>query len=97
MILFEKYKIKKPAEFTRLVGVNYGAFLIILEKLEAEIVPYKSAQPMRQRGLKSSLTVADQRNPSVTRGRMAEQSFQVRSIERVENVCSCTKCRKAAT
>ena len=60
MSLFENYKMKKPAEFTRLVGVNYGAFLIILEKLEAEIVPYKSAKPMRQRGLKSSLTVADQ-------------------------------------
>ncbi len=52
--------IKKPAEFTRLVGVNYGTFEIILEKLEAEIVRYKQAKPMRQRGLKSSLTLADQ-------------------------------------
>ncbi len=60
MSLFEKYKMKKPTEFTRLVGVNYGAFEIILEKLEAEIVRYKSAEPMRQRGLKSSLTIADQ-------------------------------------
>ncbi len=60
MNLFEKYKIKKPAEFTRLVGVNYGTFEIILEKLEAEIVRYKQAKPMRQRGLKSSLTIADQ-------------------------------------
>jgi len=44
MNLFEKYKMKKPAEFTRLVGVNYGAFQIILEKLEAGIVRYKQAR-----------------------------------------------------
>lgn len=43
MNLLEKYKIKKPAEFTRLVGVNYGTFEIILEKLEAEIISYKQA------------------------------------------------------
>lgn len=51
--------MKKPAEFTRLVGVNYGTFEIILEKLEAEVIRYKQAKPMRQRGLKSSLTIAD--------------------------------------
>ena len=60
MSLFEKYKQKRPAEFTRLVGVNYGAFQIILTKLEAEIIRYKQQKPMRQRGLKSSLTIADQ-------------------------------------
>lgn len=60
MNLFEKYKMKKPAEFTRLVGVNYGTFEVILKKLEAEIIHYKQAKPMRQRGLKSSLTLADQ-------------------------------------
>lgn len=60
MSVFEKYKLKKPAEFTRLVGVNYGTFEIIREKLEAEIRRYKQAKPMRQRGLKSSLTMADQ-------------------------------------
>jgi len=60
MSLFEKYKMKKPAEFTRLVGVSYGTFEIILEKLESEIIRYKQAKPMRQRGLKSSLTIADQ-------------------------------------
>lgn len=60
MSVFEKYKSKRPAEFTRLVGVNYGTFQIILEKLENEITRYKQQKPMRQRGLKSSLTVADQ-------------------------------------
>ena len=60
MSLFEKYELKKPAEFTRLVGVNYGTFEIIREKLETEIIRYKQAKPMRQRGLKSSLPVADQ-------------------------------------
>ncbi len=59
MNLFEKYKMKKPAEFTRLVGVNYGTFEILLEKLESEVIRYKQAKPMRQRGLKSSLTIAD--------------------------------------
>jgi hypothetical protein len=60
MSVFEKYKLKRPAEFTRLVGVNFGTFQIILEKLEAEIIRYKQQKPMRQRGLKSSLTIADQ-------------------------------------
>jgi len=60
MSLFEKYKAKRPAEFTRLVGVNYGTFQIISVKLEAEITRYKQQKPMRQRGLKSSLTIADQ-------------------------------------
>jgi len=59
MSVFEKYKMKRPAEFTRLVGVNYGTFEIILKKLENEITRYKLAKPMRQRGLKSSLTIAD--------------------------------------
>ena len=52
--------MKRPAEFTRLVGVNYGTFEIILEKLKAELICYKQAKPMRQRSLKSSLTIADQ-------------------------------------
>ena len=60
MSLFEKYKMKKPAEFTRLVGVNYGTFEIILTRLESEIIRYKQAKPMRQRGLKSSVPLADQ-------------------------------------
>jgi hypothetical protein len=58
--VFEKYKLKRPAEFTRLVGVNFGTFQIILEKLENEITRYKQQKPMRTRGLKSSLIIADQ-------------------------------------
>ena len=60
MSVFEKYKSKRPSEFTRLVGVNYGTFQIILKRLENEITRYKNQKPMRQRGLKSSLTIADQ-------------------------------------
>ena len=60
MSVFEKYKLKRPAEFTRLVGVGFGTFQIILEKLENEVTRYKQQKPMRQRGLKSSLTIADQ-------------------------------------
>ncbi len=60
MSVFEKYKLKRPAEFTRLVGVSYGTFQIILTKLENEITRFKQQKPMRQRGLKSSLTIADQ-------------------------------------
>jgi hypothetical protein len=60
MSRFEKYKLKRPSEFTRLVGVNYGTFQIILKKLENEITRYKQEKPMRTRGLKSSLTIADQ-------------------------------------
>jgi hypothetical protein len=60
MSVFEKYKLKRPVEFTRLVGVNYGTFEIILKRLENEITRYKSQKPMRGRGLKSSLSIADQ-------------------------------------
>ncbi len=61
MSVYESYKAKKPAEFTRLVGVNYGTFQIILQKLEVEIARYRNAKPMRKRGIKtSSLSWADQ-------------------------------------
>lgn len=60
MSVYDKYKLKKSAQFTRLVGVNYAAFEIILEKLKSEIISYKQAKPMRQRGLTSSLKLEDQ-------------------------------------
>ena len=60
MSVFEKYQQKRPAEFTRLVGVSCGTFQIILEELENQITRYKTQKPMRTRGLKSSLTIADQ-------------------------------------
>jgi hypothetical protein len=52
--------MKKPAEFTRLVGVNYGAFQIILEKLNLQIARFKAEKPIRRRGRKSSLSIEDQ-------------------------------------
>ncbi len=60
MSLFEKYKLKRPAEFTRLVGVNYAAFNIILAKLKNEIVRYRNSKLVRNRGLPSSLSIEDQ-------------------------------------
>ena len=60
MSVFEKYKQKSPTEFTRLVGVSYGTFQIILAKLEAEIVRFKQKKLVRKRGKTSSLTIADQ-------------------------------------
>ena len=60
MSLYEKYQRKKPAEFTRLVGVSYGTFQIILQKLEPQIQHYKQQKPRRQRGRKSGLSVANQ-------------------------------------
>ena len=61
MSVYENYKLKKPAEFTRLVGVNYGTFQVILQKLEIEIERHKNAKPMRKRGIKtSSLSLGDQ-------------------------------------
>lgn len=52
--------MKRPAEFTRLVGVNYATFNIILEKLKNEIIRYRQAKLVRGRGLKSSLKLEDQ-------------------------------------
>lgn len=60
MSLYQRYRMKKPAEFTRLVGVNYGTFQIILEKLNLQIARFKAEQPIRQRGRKSSLKIEDQ-------------------------------------
>ena len=60
MSVFEKYKLKRPAEFTRLVGVNYGTFEIILDKLKNEIARYRQAKLVRNRGLPSSLSIEDQ-------------------------------------
>jgi len=60
MSLYERYQMKQPAEFTRLVGVNYGAFQIILEKLNLQIARFKAEKPIRRRGRKSSLSIEDQ-------------------------------------
>ena len=60
MSLYERYKMKKPAEFTRLVGVNYGAFQIILRLLNLQVARFKAERPIRRRGRKSSLSIEDQ-------------------------------------
>lgn len=60
MSVFEKYQQKSPTEFTRLVGVSFGTFQIILQKLEAEIIRFKQKKLVRKRGKPSSLTIADQ-------------------------------------
>lgn len=60
MSVFEKYKTKRPAEFTRLVGVNYAAFKIILDRLKNEITRYRNTKLVRHRGLPSSLSIEDQ-------------------------------------
>lgn len=60
MSIFEKYKLKRPADFTRLVGVNYGTFNIILAKLKNEIIRYRQTKLVRNRGLPSSLSIEDQ-------------------------------------
>lgn len=57
---FAQYSTKKPSEFTRLVGVSYGAFMIIRNKLKAELSGYQSENRMRKRGRKSSLSLEDQ-------------------------------------
>lgn len=41
MSQFDKYKQKPPAVFTRMVGVNYGTFTIILEKLQVVFYKYQ--------------------------------------------------------
>ena len=60
MSLYKKYETKKAAEFTRLVGVSYGTFQIILERLKLAIHQHQEIKPMGRRGRKSSLSLADQ-------------------------------------
>lgn len=60
MSQFDKYKQKPPAVFTRMVGVSYGTFSIILEKLQVCFLEYQNEQLTRKRGKKCSLILADQ-------------------------------------
>ena len=60
MSQFDKYKQKPPAVFTRMVGVNYGTFTIILEKLQVVFYKYQSEKPKRRSGKSCSLSLADQ-------------------------------------
>jgi hypothetical protein len=43
-----------------MVGVNYGTFNIILEKLQKAFIGYQNEQNTRKRGKKCSLSIADQ-------------------------------------
>ena len=56
----DKYKQKPPAVFTRMVGVNYGTFSIILDKLQVTFIEYQNELLIRKRGKRCSLTLADQ-------------------------------------
>jgi hypothetical protein len=60
MSQFEIYKQKPPLIFTRLVGVNYGTFSILLSKLETAFTDYLTEKPKRKCGVKSTLSLADQ-------------------------------------
>jgi hypothetical protein len=60
MSQIEIYKQKPPLIFTRLVGVNYGTFSILLSKIESEFTKYLSEKPKRKCGVKSTLSLADQ-------------------------------------
>lgn len=60
MSLYKRYRMKKSAEFTRLVGVSYGTFQIILEKLNRQLVCYKAEKKLRQRERKSSFSIENQ-------------------------------------
>jgi len=46
--------------FSRMVGVSYGTFMLLLAKLEAAFNDYQSEQLTRKRGKKSSMPLADQ-------------------------------------
>jgi Helix-turn-helix of DDE superfamily endonuclease len=60
MSLYETYKTKKPAEFTRQVGVSFGTFQVILGRLKIALERRLELKPMRRHGRKSSLAMADQ-------------------------------------
>jgi hypothetical protein len=60
MSQYDKYKQQPPAMFTRLVGVNYGTFAIILEKLQKAFTSYQNSKPKRKSGKKCSISLADQ-------------------------------------
>ena len=60
MSQFYKYKQKSPAVFSRMVGINYGTFTIILEKLRKAIIGYENEQLTRKRGKRCSLILEDQ-------------------------------------
>jgi hypothetical protein len=59
MSKYEELK-KKPKQFNRLVGINYGAFQILLEKIKKIIEEQKQTNPKSKRGKKSDFIIEDQ-------------------------------------
>lgn len=57
---FERAKLQPADKFLRDVGVHLAIFLLILEKVSAYIEAERERRPMKRRGLKSSISLADQ-------------------------------------
>jgi hypothetical protein len=60
MDVYQEYLKKSPETFKRLVGVNIGAFCIILEKYKAELEKYKDEKMFRRQGRKSQFSLENQ-------------------------------------
>jgi hypothetical protein len=60
MDVYKEYLKKSPETFKRLVGVNMGAFCIILEKYKAELEKYKDEKMFRRQGRKSQFSLENQ-------------------------------------
>ena len=56
MSKYEELK-KKPKQFNRLVGINYGAFHILLEKIKKLIEEERQRNPKSKRGKKSDFII----------------------------------------
>ncbi len=57
---FEHAKQQPVDDFLRDVGIHLDSFLMILEKVAAYIVTEQERSPMKKRGRKSDLSLADQ-------------------------------------
>ena len=60
MIRYSILKDKPVKVFTRLVGINKTAFLILAEKVQEEIKQERESNPKSKRGRKSTLNIEDQ-------------------------------------
>ena len=57
---FERAKIQPADDFLRDVWIGLATFLSILEKVSLYIEAERERRPMKRRGLKSSISLADQ-------------------------------------
>jgi hypothetical protein len=60
MDVYQEYLKKSPKTFKRLVGVNLGAFCVILNKYKAELEKYKDEKMFRRQGRKSQFSLENQ-------------------------------------